>query len=123
MVKYEWDLDRILHALADPTRRGIVERLIGSPASVTQLAAPLSMSMPAVLQHLGVLEEAGLVHTEKVGRVRTCWVEPLALRAAERWLVAQRTTWEARLDRLELELNDKAAVHGAPKPRTKGTTP
>jgi DNA-binding transcriptional ArsR family regulator len=122
MVKYQGDLDRILHALADPTRRSIVERLIGSPASMTQLAAPLSMSMPAVLQHVGVLEEAGLVHTEKVGRVRSCRVEPSALRAAEGWFEVQRIAWERRLDRLEVELSDNAAVRNAPKPRTKGTT-
>ena len=93
-------LDRVFQALADQTRREMVERLIRGPASVSELARPLSMSLPAVMQHLQVLEGCGLVRTEKTGRVRTCQIEPEALRLAEEWLGRQRTTWERRLDRL-----------------------
>ncbi len=93
-------LDRVFRALADPARRVIVERLVRGPASVSELAQPLAMSLPAVLQHLQVLEVSGLVRSEKVGRVRTCRVEPAALRNAEQWIVARRTSWERRLDRL-----------------------
>ncbi len=120
MVKYRGDLNGILHALSDPTRRGMVEQLIGGPASVTQLAGPLSISMPAVLQHLAVLEEAGVVHSEKVGRVRSCRVEPSALRAAEGWLAAQRITWENKLDRLEYELRDTTDERNHKKTPKKG---
>ncbi len=105
MVKFSGELDRVLQALSDPTRRSVVERLIAGPASVTQLAEPFSMSLPAVLQHIGVLEEAGIVHTEKAGRVRTCQIDPAPLRAAEAWFAAQRTAWEYRLDRLGHELD------------------
>jgi DNA-binding transcriptional ArsR family regulator len=94
------EFDRVFHALADPSRRSMVERLAHGPASVSQLAEPLHMSLAAVVQHLGVLEEAGIVATEKVGRVRTCRFEPTALRRAEAWLVGQRTRWEDLLDRL-----------------------
>lgn len=94
------DLDRTFHALADPTRRWIVERLSRSPVSVSELAAPLDMSLPAVVQHLAVLEECGLVRSEKVGRVRTCRLDAGSLQAAERWINERRTTWERRLDRL-----------------------
>jgi DNA-binding transcriptional ArsR family regulator len=93
-------LSEVFQALGDPSRRGIVERLIQGPASVKALAQPLSMSLPAVMQHLGVLEACGLVRSEKVGRVRTCRIEPGGLRAAEDWLSGQRTAWEHRLDRL-----------------------
>jgi DNA-binding transcriptional ArsR family regulator len=93
-------LTEVFGALADPTRRGIVERLIQGPASVKELARPLAMSLPAVMQHLGVLESCGLVASEKVGRVRTCRIEPGGLRAAEAWLSEQRTGWEQHLDRL-----------------------
>ena len=93
-------LDLVFHALADPTRRGIVERLSRGPATVSDIAEPLEMSLPAVLQHLQVLEASGLVRSEKVGRVRTCRIEPDALRAAEAWVTGQRTAWETRLDRL-----------------------
>ena len=93
-------LDHVFQALADPTRRGMVERLGRGPASVTQLAEPLTMSLPTVLQHLRVLEASGLVRTEKVGRVRTCRIEPTALRTAQRWIADRRTAWERRLDRL-----------------------
>jgi DNA-binding transcriptional ArsR family regulator len=99
-------VDRVLHALADPSRRLIVERLISAPASVSELARPLPMSLPAVVQHLQVLEDSGLVVSEKVGRVRTCRVEPAALRPVERWVIAQRSTWERRLDRLGQYLDD-----------------
>jgi len=94
------EFDRVFHALADPSRRSMVERLVHGPASVSQLAEPLAMSLAAVVQHLSVLEEAGIVASRKVGRVRTCRLEPAGLRRAEEWLVAQRTEWERRLDRL-----------------------
>ena len=93
-------LDLMFHALADPTRRSMVERLSRGPASVSELAQPLDMTLSAVVQHLQVLEASGLVRTQKVGRVRTCRVEPQALRLAERWIAARRTSWERRLDHL-----------------------
>lgn len=99
-------LDRVFAALADPTRRRIVERLSRQPASVKDLAAPLDMSLPAVMQHLQVLEASGLIRSEKVGRVRTCRVEPAALATVEQWAIARRTTWERRLDRLGEFLDD-----------------
>jgi DNA-binding transcriptional ArsR family regulator len=86
-------------ALADPSRRGIVQRLARGPASVSELAQLSAASLPAIMQHLQVLEESGLVGSAKRGRVRTCWVEPKALGAAEQWIAEQRTIWEARLDR------------------------
>lgn len=101
-------LDQVFHALADPTRRGMVERLVRGPATVSELSRPLEMSLPAVLQHLQVLEASGLVRSEKVGRVRTCRIEPDALRTAEAWVTGQRTAWETRLDRL----GDYLAGHG-----------
>jgi DNA-binding transcriptional ArsR family regulator len=109
MPNYSATLDGVFHALADPTRRGMVERLGRGPASVGQLAAPLAISLPSVLQHLQVLEASGLVRTAKVGRVRTCRLEPAALRSAERWIAARRTTWERRLDRLGEVLADRPA--------------
>jgi DNA-binding transcriptional ArsR family regulator len=93
-------LDRVFQALADPTRRRVVERLTRGPASVSELAKPLDMTLSAVVQHLAVLETSGLVRSEKVGRVRTCRVEPAALRLAEQWITERRATWERRLDRL-----------------------
>src|SRR6266542_3524594 len=93
-------LDLAFHALADPARRTMVERLCRGPASVSELARPLDMTLSAVVQHLAVLEASGLVKSEKVGRVRTCHVETAALRTAERWITERRTTWERRLDRL-----------------------
>ena len=97
----QWiDLDRLFHALADPARRAIVERLSRGPAAVSELARPLPMSLPAAMQHLSVLELAGLVRSEKVGRVRTCAIEPGALSQAEQWINARRIEWEHRLDRL-----------------------
>jgi DNA-binding transcriptional ArsR family regulator len=105
-------LDLMFHALADPTRRLIVERLTRGPATVSDLARPFDMTLPAVVQHLHVLEAGGLVTSEKVGRVRTCRVEPGALRTAERWIGERRTTWEARLDRL----GEYLAQHPGPEP-------
>ena len=93
-------LDRMFHALADPSRRAMVERLSRGPASVSELARPLPMSLAAVVQHLQVPEASGLVRSEKLGRVRTCRIEPSALRTAERWINERRTSWERRLDRL-----------------------
>ena len=93
-------LDQVFQALAEPTRRGIVERLSRGPASVSELARPLDMTLSAVVQHLAVLEASGLVRSEKVGRVRTCRVERSALTRAEGWFNDRRSTWERRLDRL-----------------------
>lgn len=90
----------MFHALADPGRRAMLERLSRGPASVSQLAEPLDMTMSAVVQHLAVLEQSGLVTSQKVGRVRTCQIQPGALSKAEEWLNHQRLEWEKRLDRL-----------------------
>jgi DNA-binding transcriptional ArsR family regulator len=117
MVNRLDQLDRLFQALADPSRRAMVERLVRGPASVSQLAEPLPMSLPAVVQHLGVLESAGIVSTEKVGRVRTCRLEPEVMRRAEGWFGAQRTVWEDRLDRLDIELGKPSLQ---PRPRPKG---
>jgi DNA-binding transcriptional ArsR family regulator len=100
MLNHSSDLDRLFHALADPARRAMVERLARGPAPVSELARPLPMSLASVMQHLGVLEAAGLVRTEKVGRVRTCSIEANALSLAEQWINARWTEWEHRLDRL-----------------------
>jgi DNA-binding transcriptional ArsR family regulator len=94
------DVDLLLHALADPTRRRIVERLGRGPATVTELAEPLAMSLPAVLQHLQVLTSSGVVASEKIGRVRTCRLEPARLDIVQDWIAARRHAWERRLDRL-----------------------
>jgi len=93
-------LDRAFHALADPHRRSIVGRLSRGPASVSELAAPLAISLPAVLQHIDVLHRSGLVRSEKAGRVRTCRLEPAQLHSVEQWIAQHRATWEQRLDRL-----------------------
>ena len=100
MLNLSADLDRLFHALADPARRAMVERLSRGPAPVSELARPLPMSLPAAMQHLGVLEAAGLVRSEKTGRVRTCAVNPAALSQAEQWINARRIEWEHRLNRL-----------------------
>jgi len=94
------DLDLMFAALADTSRRSMVERLSRGPAAVKELAAPLPMSLPGVLQHLRVLETSGLVRSEKVGRVRTYRLEPVALQAAEQWIADRRAGWAHRLDRL-----------------------
>ena len=100
MLNQEQTLDAMFQALADPTRRGMVDRLSRGPASVSELAAPFDMSLPAIVQHLKVLEDSGLVKTEKVGRVRTCTIDTGALSMAEKWINDRRIGWEKRLDRL-----------------------
>ena len=107
MAKAKPNIDRIFHALADPTRRALMEVLTDGPVSVSKLAEPLSISLAAVVQHLQILEECGLVHTEKVGRVRTCRIEPMGLDAAEGWISARRSRWEQRLDRLGQLLDEE----------------
>ncbi len=98
------ELDLAFQALGDPTRRALVEQLTLGPASVSELAAPLAMSLPAVHQHLKVLEHSGLIRSEKVGRVRTCRLELSKLDTVQDWIDARRATWERRLGRLETYL-------------------
>lgn len=109
-------LDRVFHALSDPARRSMLERLSRGPASVSELARPLAMSLPAVVQHLAVLEESGLVRTEKVGRVRTCQIEAGSLQRAEQWINDRRIQWERRLDRLGGYLARQATDETEEKP-------
>ena len=111
-------LDATFQALADPTRRALLARLARGPASVTELARPMPMSLPAVMQHLAVLEQSGLVRSRKVGRVRTCRIEARPLSLAEEWIQGRRGEWERRLDRLGdyLEtLAQEGAEHGGGK--------
>jgi len=100
MRNYQRPLDLAFQALADPARRAIVEQLAQGPASVSELAKPLPMSLPAVMLHLKVLEESGLIRSEKVGRVRTCRIEAQTLSQAEHWISERRQMWERNLDRL-----------------------
>jgi len=116
MLNQSPDLDRLFQALADPARRAMVERLSRGPAPVSELARPLPMSLPAAMQHLGVLEAAGLVRSEKVGRVRTCAIEPQALSLAEQWINARRIEWERRLDRLGAYLESLEPEGGSDGP-------
>jgi DNA-binding transcriptional ArsR family regulator len=106
-------VDRVFHALADSTRRALVERLSKGPASVTDLAKPLAITLAAVVQHLQVLEQSGVIRTEKAGRVRTCRIELHGLSVAERWIAERRSLWERRLDRL----GEILAEEERPKPR------
>jgi DNA-binding transcriptional ArsR family regulator len=100
MIKYQASLDQVFQALADATRRGMVERLSQGPASVSALAEPFAISLPAVVQHLAVLESSGLVTSRKVGRVRTCTLDAGVMSLAEQWINERRICWERRLDRL-----------------------
>lgn len=100
MLNHSTQLDLVYQALADGARRAMIERLTRGPASVSELAAPLDMTLSAVVQHLKVLEVSGLVRSEKVGRVRTCTVDAKVLTMAERWINQRRALWERRLDRL-----------------------
>jgi DNA-binding transcriptional ArsR family regulator len=100
MLNQKTNIDRIFHALGDPTRRAMMEKLSEGPISVSHLAEPLDITLAAVVQHLQVLEESGLVQTEKIGRVRTCRIEPAGLSVAEQWIGDRRSIWERRFDRL-----------------------
>ena len=93
-------IDRVFHALAEPMRRALVERLSAGPMSVSDLAQPFDVTLAAIVQHLQVLEESGIVRSEKLGRVRTCRLNPEGLRVAEGWIADRRSLWERRLDRL-----------------------
>ncbi|MBP8295827.1 MAG: helix-turn-helix transcriptional regulator [Burkholderiales bacterium] len=95
------ELDRVFHALGDPTRRAVLERLSVGPAAVSELAQPFDMALPSFTQHLNVLENCGLVRSEKAGRVRTYELAPPPLRAAEAWMAGRRAVWDARLDQLD----------------------
>ena len=101
MLNHSTALDLAFQALSDPSRRAMVERLVHGPASVSELAKPLDMTLSAVVQHLSVLQASGLVRSHKCGRTRICSIEPKALQAAERWIAQRRSVWERRLDRLE----------------------
>ena len=107
MLKYA-ELDEVFSALADPSRRAMLERLSRGPATVTELAKPLPMSLPAVVQHLHVLESSGLITSQKVGRVRTCKLDLKTLGTAERWIRERKQVWEDRLDRLAEFLDEQA---------------
>jgi DNA-binding transcriptional ArsR family regulator len=111
MLNQVADLDRVFHALADPGRRVMLERLSEGPASVSELGRPLAMSLAAVVQHVQVLEASGLVRSQKAGRTRTCSLNPATMRSAERWISERRTLIERRLDRLGEYL---AATEGSP---------
>jgi DNA-binding transcriptional ArsR family regulator len=114
MLDHSAGVDRVFRALGDPTRRAIVESLSQAPASVSALAAPLAISLAAVVQHLQVLEECGIVRTEKAGRVRSCRLAPDGLRPAEDWIAARRGAWERRFDRL-----GRLLAHPAPPQKRK----
>jgi DNA-binding transcriptional ArsR family regulator len=100
MPRRKTNIDRVFHALGDPTRRAILERVSEGPVSVSSLAKPLRITVAAAVQHVQLLEKSGLVHTTKVGRVRTCRVEPKGLDVAEQWINERRSLWERRFDRL-----------------------
>ena len=112
MTKHDPALSALFHALGDATRRDMLQRLMQGPAAVTDLAAPTGLALPTVLRHLTVLEDAGLIATEKTGRTRTCRALPQQLTPATDWLAQQRQMWEARLDRLEAHL--ATLTRGAP---------
>jgi DNA-binding transcriptional ArsR family regulator len=114
MLEQTIDLDRTFHALADRSRRSMVERLASGPASVSQLAQPLPMSLAAVVQHVQVLEACGIVTTEKVGRTRMCRLDAAALTTAEQWMRERRRSWDARLDRLGDVLHDMTTTREEP---------
>ncbi len=109
-------LDPVFHALADPTRRAVVQKLSQGPATVSELARPFDMALPSFLQYLQTLEKSGLIHSKKAGRVRTCELHGAALKEAEQWIAEQRLVWEGRLDRLDaylLALKDRENDDGS----------
>lgn len=101
MDNHNTPLDSVFHALADPTRRAVVQRLVEGPAAVGELAEPFDMALPSFMKHLGVLEASGLISSSKKGRVRTCALQPDRLAAAERWFGEQRAIWESRFNNLD----------------------
>jgi DNA-binding transcriptional ArsR family regulator len=107
MLNYQPSLDRVFHALADPTRLAIVERLSRGSVSVSEIAEPLDMTLAAVVQHIQVLEQSGVISTRKQGRVRTCQLEPRALDIVNRWIAQRRSIWERNLDRLGEVLSER----------------
>ena len=107
MLEQQASVDRIFHALGDPARRAMIERLSFGPVSVSELAQPFAMTLAAVVQHVQVLERSGVITTEKVGRVRTCRLAPQGLDVAQRWLSERKSLWERRFDRLEAFLDDE----------------
>lgn len=107
MKRSSIDMDRLFHALGDPTRRAILDRLVERPMSVSRLAEPLDITLTAIGQHLQILEEVGLVRTEKLGRVRTCRIESAGFRSLEEWIRDHRTAWERKLDRLGKFLDEE----------------
>jgi DNA-binding transcriptional ArsR family regulator len=115
MLDQTAELDRVFQALTDPGRRNMMERLSRGPASVSELARPLAMTLAAVVQHVQVLEASGLVRSQKVGRTRTCSINPAALSSAERWIADRRTGWERRLDRLGDYLAETADIPDDPE--------
>ena len=117
MLNQETALDRIFRAIADPTRRAMVDRLAQGEASLTELAKPFDMSLPAVHQHLRLLEESGVIVTSKEGRVRSCHLDPKVLRKAEDWFARRRAMWERRLDALDAYLAREPRAAGRPKTR------
>jgi DNA-binding transcriptional ArsR family regulator len=112
MLKYEKALDRVFAALADPTRRAIVDRLCRGPASISALAEPLDMSLPAVFQHMKILKSSGLVRTAKAGRVRTCHVEPETLSRMAGWVFGRQASWQRLFDRVAARLADEECRDG-----------
>ncbi|HEX6833927.1 MAG TPA: metalloregulator ArsR/SmtB family transcription factor [Rudaea sp.] len=110
MLNHEPSVDNVFYALADPTRRAIVKQLSRGDASVSEIARPLDMSLAAVVQHVQVLEECGVIRTRKLGRVRTCRVDTQALALVEQWLSDRRTLWERNFDRLGAVLEERKAV-------------
>ena len=111
MANHSADLDRAFSALADPIRRAIVGRLCDGPRTVSELSRPFEIALPSLLKHVRVLEQSGLISSEKVGRVRTCRIEPHALRATEGWLNQHITAWEDRLDRMEAHIQRMKRKH------------
>jgi DNA-binding transcriptional ArsR family regulator len=119
-------IDQVFQALAEPTRRAMVERLSQGPASVSELAKPFGVTLAAVMQHLAVLEQSGLVRSEKTGRVRTCRIDPAGFGLAEQWFQERRALWQRRFDRLASLLDDELdddAANDQPPPGKKGKKP
>jgi DNA-binding transcriptional ArsR family regulator len=105
MANYSTDLDRAFSALSDPTRRAIVSRLCDGPKTVGELSEPFDLALPSLLKHVRVLEDCGLISSEKIGRVRTCKIKPDALHATEAWIRQHISAWEKRLDRMETHID------------------